>query len=78
MLVTCGVTCQHCGWVQQEVSRAHDTLLSLALSPAAGDAWEGLCLSAQATVAMLSMLELLLQDLNPGGWMHNADPGKGN
>lgn len=63
--VTCNVTCQHCGWVQQEVSRAHDTFLSP--SSAAGAVWEGLCLFAQATLAMLSMLEMLLEELDSGG-----------
>lgn len=74
MLVTCSVTCQHCGWVQQEVSRAHDTFLSL--SPAAGAVGEGLCLFAQATLAMLSVLVLLLEELDPGGWVHNTDPAR--
>lgn len=47
------------------------------LSPAAGAVREGLCRFAQATLAMLSMLELLLEEPDPGGWVHNADPGKG-
>lgn len=71
-LVTCNVTCQHCGWVQQEVTRAHDIFLSP--SPAAGAVGEGLF--AQATLAILSTLELLLEELHPGGWVHNADPGR--
>lgn len=72
VLVTCSVTCQHCSWVQQEVS-PHDTFLSL--SPAAGAVREGLCPFAQATLAMLSVLELLLEEPDPGGWVHNAGPG---